>query len=143
MSESTTTTYLCSQRSSACVAAITGMTPLATLLSIDPFTDDCNRLLIHACGVPSLNRGKVGLARLITGAAYPAVAFQEIGSGGKRIGFGVEIHAAIAFAVRAVEQDVLGQKLRLPDLAVHGAARRRAERAAIDERQGSIKLLGE
>src|SRR5438093_12848067 len=112
--------------------------PLVTFLSIDAFADDGNRLLIDACGVPPLNRRKIRLARLIAGAAHPAVALQEIGGGGKRIGLRVEIHATVAFSVGAVEQDVLRQELRLSDLAMHRSARPGAERAAIDESQSSI-----
>src|SRR5262245_16532523 len=103
--------------------------PLATVLSIDALAVDGDRLLIDACGVPPLNRHKIRLARLIAGAAHPTVALQEIGGGGKRIGLRVEIHAAIALSVGAVEQDILWKELRLPDLAVHRSARPRAERA--------------
>ncbi len=110
---------------------------------VDLLADDGDRLLIDAGGVPALNGGEVGLARLIAGAPDPAMTFQEIRGRGERIGLAVEIDAASAVAIGAIEQDVLGQKLRLPHLAMHGAARVGAENAAIDQRERRIKLIGE
>src|ERR1700675_195773 len=88
--------------------------------SVDPPADDGDGLLIDAGGVPALNGGEVGLALLVASAPNPAVTFQEIGGGGERVGLDVEIDDAVAVAVHAIEQNVLGQKLRLADLAMHG-----------------------
>src|SRR3989337_3377704 len=101
------------------------------LLPIDAPADDGDGLLIDAGGVPALDGGEVLLAGLIARAPDPAVAFEKIGGGGERIGLRVEIHDAVAVAVDAIEQDALGQELRLPDFAMHGAARCAAEDAAI------------
>ena len=55
------------------------------------------------------------------------MAAKELGGRGQCIGLGIEIDPAVAIAVGAVEQNVLGQELRLPDLAMHGAALDEAE----------------
>ena len=62
--------------------------------------------------------------------------FQEIRGRSERVGRNLEIAGAVG-------QDVLGQKLRLADFAVHGAARAWRKRAAIDQLQRRIKLFGE
>ena len=73
---------------------------------------------------------------------YPAPARQpwaleEICRRGQRVGRDVETAAG------AVVQDVLGQELRVADLAVHRAARARREDPAIDQRQRRVELVGE
>src|SRR5262245_14474933 len=74
-----------------------------------------DRLLVDAGGVPSLDSGEIRLARLVAGARLPAMGAQEVGGGAQRISRVLEIAGAI-------RQDSLRHELRLPDLAMHGAA---------------------
>src|SRR5262249_50241669 len=94
-----------------------------TSVSVDLPADDGDGLLINVSRVPTLNGREVRLPRLIASTSYPAMGFQEIGSGGKCIGLSVEIDDAVAIAVDGIKQDGLGQELGLPDFAMHGAAR--------------------
>src|SRR5262245_60975144 len=75
------------------------------LASVDAFADDGDGLLINAGRVPPLDRGKVRLARLIARTPDPAVAFEEIGGRGQRIGFGVEVDDAVPVAIDGVKQN--------------------------------------
>src|SRR5437764_12093984 len=108
--------------------------PRLPSINLPPHLGD--RLLVHRRGVPGLDRGVIRLARLIARAGLPAVAFEESRRRSERI----RGHVEIAGAVR---QNVLRQKLRLADFAVHGAARAGREHAAIDQLQRRIELVGE
>src|SRR6476661_5475865 len=104
--------------------------------AIDLTAHDRNRLLVDLCGVPGLDGSEVGFARLIAGAGAPAVRFQEVRGRRKRAGSALEIADAIF-------QHRLRQKLRLTDLAMHRATLTCRYRAALDELQRGIKLIGE
>ena len=58
-------------------------------------------MLIDAGRVPTLDRGKVRLSRLIARAPDPAVALEEIGGRGQSIGLGVEVDDAVAVAIES------------------------------------------
>src|SRR5262245_40764289 len=113
------------------------------LAPVDALANDGDGLLIDAGRVPALDRGKVRLARLVARAPDPAMAFEEIGGRGQRVGLGVEVDDAVAVAIDGVKQHALRQELGLADLAMHGATCRAAEDAAIDELERRIKLVGE
>ena len=55
------------------------------LLAVDGLADIGDSLLVDACGVPALNSGEIRLALLISSAALPAVAHEEIRGRGKSI----------------------------------------------------------
>ena len=69
------------------------------LPAVDLPRDDGDRLLIDAGRVPALDRGEVGLARLIARARDPAMPFEEIRGGGERVRLVVQIHHPVAVAV--------------------------------------------
>src|ERR1700687_3987329 len=107
-----------------------------SLASVDLTAYQRDGALIDLRGIPGLDGCEVGLSRLVSRACAPAVRPQEVRGRVQRIGRVVEIAGAIG-------QNVLRQKLRLADFAVHGAVRRRREGTAIDQLQRRIKLLGE
>jgi len=59
--------------------------------------------LIDARRIPALDRPEVGLARLIAGAWLPAMAAQEVRSGGEGVGLAVEIGTPIPIAVDRIK----------------------------------------
>ena len=92
--------------------------------------------LIDRSSIPLLNSSKIGFAGLVSCASAPAMGLQEIRCRVQRVGRDVEIAGAVS-------HDVLGQKLRLANFAVHGASRACRQDAAIDQLQSGIELLGE
>src|SRR3954449_6682309 len=95
------------------------MAPSGRSAAVDLLADDGDRLLVDLGCVPPLDGGEIRLARLVAGAGDPAMALEESGGRGQGIGLVVEVDGAVAVAIRAVEQDVLGQELGVPDLAMH------------------------
>src|ERR1700722_14981834 len=110
-------------------------TPVS-LPAVDLAAHQRDGLLVDLRGIPGLDGREIGLARLVSGTGTPAMGFEEIRGRAERIGGDLEIAGAVG-------QDVLGQKLRLADLAMHRAARVAREHAAIDQLQRRVKLVGE
>src|SRR5690606_8164291 len=94
------------------------------LVAVDVAGHDGDCLLVDAGVVPALDGGDVGFAFLVAGAGAPAVAAQEVGGGGQRVGARADqVNAAVAVAIDAELDDVLGQELRLADFAMRGTDR--------------------
>src|SRR5258707_14773155 len=102
------------------------------LAAIDLAAHQRDGVLIDLSGVPCLDGCEIRFAGLVARAGLPAVCSKKIRRRAKRVGGDVEIAGAVS-------QDVLRQKLRLADFAVHGAARACRQRAAIDQLQGGIE----
>src|SRR4051812_3163841 len=104
--------------------------------AVDLLAHQRDGFLIHACGIPGLDGGKVRLAGLVARAGAPAMGFQEVRGRGQRVGRVFEIAGAVS-------QNGFWHELRLADFAMHRAALVRRERAAIDQLQRRVKMLGE
>src|SRR5580692_8654696 len=104
--------------------------------AVDLAAHDGDGLLVDLRGVPGLDGGEVGFARLVSGAGAPAVGLQKIRRRVQRVGGDVEVAGAVG-------QDVLGHELGLADLAMHRAAGAPRQRATVDQLQRRIKLIGE